>query len=132
MTDLQLFYYLVWSVPKDTKDTRTRNCEGCSRFWRVAHAIVIPGLKSSLWFPIPERQERAGKDSVPQFGMRRLGRRAAASGLQQANALLRLVLRLRSGRPFIPKGVHRFRSFEEAQQWSIQMQAGKTSLDHPR
>jgi len=68
---------------------------------------------------------------MSQFEMRRLGRRAAASGLQQANSLLRMVLRLRSGKPFIPKGVHRFRSYEEAQQWSIRKQAGKASPDHP-
>ena len=68
---------------------------------------------------------------MPQHGTKRLGRQASASGLQQANALLHLVLDLRSGRPFIPKGVHRFCSYEEAQQWSIQKQAGKTSPDRP-
>ena len=73
--------------------------------------------------------KEAMKTGVPR--MKRLGRQADTSGLQQANALLHLVLRLRSGRPFIPKGVHRFRSHEEAHQWSIQMQAGKTSPDHP-
>ncbi len=68
---------------------------------------------------------------MPQFGMKHLGRQAAASGLQHANALLHLVIKLRSGRPFIPKGVHRFCSYEEAHQWSIRMQAGRTSPDHP-
>jgi hypothetical protein len=70
-------------------------------------------------------------DSVSRFQMKRLGRKASASGLQEANALLHLVLQLRSGRSFIPKGVHRFQSHEEAQQWSIQKQAGKGSPGHP-
>jgi hypothetical protein len=61
--------------------------------------------------------------------MKTVGRNQAAQGLKQANALLHLVCRLRSYRPFIPKGVHRFRSFEEAQQWSIQCQAGVASPD---
>lgn len=64
-------------------------------------------------------------------GTKRVGRRAVAGGLRQANALLHLVLKLRSSRPFIPKGVHRFRSYEEAQQWSIRMQAGKASPGRP-
>lgn len=63
---------------------------------------------------------------------RTVGRRRVAQGLEQANSLLHLVVRLRNGKPFIPKGVHRFRSFEEAQQWSIQKQAGTTNPDLPR
>lgn len=69
------------------------------------------------------------KNGTPRT--KRLGRQRDAGGLEKANALLHLVLRLRSGRPFIPKGVHRFLRHEEANQWSIQMQAGKTSPDHP-
>jgi len=59
------------------------------------------------------------------FKTKAVGRRPATGGLRQVNDLLHLVIKLRSGRPFIPKGVHRFRSFEEAHQWSIQMQARK-------
>jgi hypothetical protein len=69
---------------------------------------------------------------MPPSGTKRVGRQATAGGLRQANALLHLVLKLRSGRPFIPEGVHRFRSHEEAQQWSILMQAGKASPGPPR
>jgi hypothetical protein len=76
------------------------------------------------------KNQEVRKATMPQSGMKQLGRQAAASGLQQANVLLHLVIKLRSGRPFIPKGVHRFCSYEEAQQWSIRMQAGKTSPDH--
>jgi hypothetical protein len=68
---------------------------------------------------------------VQHFKTKHLGRMATARGWQQANAFLHLVLRLRSGRPFIPKGVHRFRSFEEAHLWSIQMQARKVNPDRP-
>jgi hypothetical protein len=66
-----------------------------------------------------------------QFEMKWLGRKTVAGGLKEANAFLHLVLRLRSGRPFIPKGVYRFHNHEEAQQWSIQKQAGKTNPDRP-
>ena len=52
-----------------------------------------------------------------------VGRTRAATGLAAADNLLRLVVRLRGNRPFIPRGVHRFRSFEEAQQWSLTMMA---------
>jgi hypothetical protein len=69
---------------------------------------------------------------VQPFKMKVVGRRRPARGLRQVNNLLHLVIKLRSGRPFIPKGVHRFRSFEEAHQWSIQMQARKASPGRPR
>ncbi len=62
-----------------------------------------------------EGNQEVRKVTMPKFGMKQLGRQAAASGLPQANALLHLVIKLRSGRPFIPKGVHRFCSYEEAQ-----------------
>lgn len=68
---------------------------------------------------------------MPDFRTKRLGRQGTATGLLEADALLHLVLMLRSGRPFIPKGVYRFRNYEEAHQWSIQMQAGKASPDRP-
>ena len=41
--------------------------------------------------------------------------------LEQADSFLKLVLVLREGKPFIPKGVHRFRTFEESNQWSLTM-----------
>jgi hypothetical protein len=30
---------------------------------------------------------------------------------------------LRGQKPFIPRGVHRFRSFEESEEWSMRMMA---------
>lgn len=55
--------------------------------------------------------------------MKVLGRRRAPGrrDLAYAAPLLELAVRLRGHRPFIPKGVHVFRSFEEADQWSLRM-----------
>lgn len=62
-------------------------------------------------------------DSRSSSATKTVGRTRAATGLAAADNLLRLVVRLRGNRPFIPRGVHRFRSFEEAQQWSLTMMA---------
>ena len=37
------------------------------------------------------------------------------------DSLQRMANALRDGRPFIPKGVHRFASFEEANAWTLRM-----------
>jgi len=50
-------------------------------------------------------------------------RRRSHGGLAAAARLLDLVIDLRRGRPFIPKGIHRFRTFEESAAWSLQMMA---------
>jgi hypothetical protein len=50
-------------------------------------------------------------------------------GLHAAAPFLELVLRIRGNKPFIPKGIHRFHSFEESAQWSIQMMAGQPNPD---
>lgn len=60
-----------------------------------------------------------------------VGRRKPASGPAAAAGFLRLVGDLRAGQPFIPRGVHRFRSFEEAQEWSMKMMARRSSHDRP-
>jgi hypothetical protein len=60
------------------------------------------------------------------------GRRKPATGPEAAAGLLRLVIELRAGRPFLPRGVHRFKSFEEAQEWSLKMMARPSSRDRPR
>jgi hypothetical protein len=60
------------------------------------------------------------------------GRRKPATGPEATAGLLRLVIELRAGRPFIPRGVHRFRSFGEAQEWSLKMMARPSSRDRPR
>jgi hypothetical protein len=54
--------------------------------------------------------------------MKWVGRRAPARvNLEAAEGFLKLAVELRRGRPFIPKGVHRFKSFEEADAWTLKM-----------
>jgi hypothetical protein len=57
-----------------------------------------------------------------------VGRRTSARGdVEAARAFLALVVRLRGDKPFIPRGVHRFSSFEESQAWSIRMMARRSN-----
>jgi len=54
--------------------------------------------------------------------MKIIGRRQPPKGgLLAANGFLKLVLALRAGKPFIPRGVYRFRSHEEKDQWTLKM-----------
>lgn len=54
--------------------------------------------------------------------IRIVGRRSRPhGGLETADALLKLVIELRGDKPFIPRGVHRFKTFEEEDQWSLRM-----------
>jgi hypothetical protein len=53
-------------------------------------------------------------------------RRMSRGGLVATAPLLDLVIALRNGRPFIPRGVHRFRTFEESAAWSLRMMARPT------
>ena len=41
--------------------------------------------------------------------------------LETANGFLKLMRTLRGKRPFIPKGVWRFKTFEEADAWTLRM-----------
>ncbi len=53
-----------------------------------------------------------------------LGRRTAhETGLLASAKFLEMVIALRGDKPFIPRGVHRFSTFEESQAWSIRMMA---------
>lgn len=57
-----------------------------------------------------------------QGPMRIVGRRRPSSGgLEAANGFLHLVIALRGNRPFIPRGVHRFGSYEEKDAWTLRM-----------
>jgi hypothetical protein len=58
----------------------------------------------------------AEDEGVKVVGRRRLGR-----GLPAAAPLLRLVVDLRGSKPFLPRGIHRFRSFEESEEWTLRM-----------
>lgn len=50
-------------------------------------------------------------------------------GVAAAAPFLDLVIRLRGDKPFIPKGVYRFRSFEEGQDWSLAMMTRRRKQD---
>jgi len=50
-----------------------------------------------------------------------VGRRRWRGGIAATAGLLELALRLRGDKPFIPKGVHRFASFEDSDAWSLKM-----------
>ena len=70
--------------------------------------------------------------AVEPLKMKVVGHRKPATGPEAAAGLLRLVRDLRMGKPFIPRGVHRFKSFEEAQEWSLKMMARPSSRERPR
>lgn len=44
----------------------------------------------------------------------------------------RMVNELRKGRSFVPKGVFRFRSFEEADKWCLEMQTRRANRGDSR
>lgn len=45
--------------------------------------------------------------------------------LEVVGGFLKLVLKLREGKPFVPPGVYKFRTFEEMEAWRPQMILGK-------
>ena len=54
--------------------------------------------------------------------MKVVGRRLPCpGGLPAMDNLQRLVNTMREGKPFVPKGVYRFKTFEEAQEWMNRM-----------
>lgn len=53
--------------------------------------------------------------------MKILGKRKPATGWVAVDRLQKLAIQLRGSRSFIPRGVYRFHTFEEAQQWSLTM-----------
>ena len=59
-----------------------------------------------------------------------VGRRSGReSGLSSAARFLDMVIALRGDKPFIPRGVHRFSTFDESQAWSIRMMARRRNHD---
>jgi len=66
--------------------------------------------------------ERPLKDSPPEPSMKVVGRqRLAKADVVAIDGMQKLAHELRRGRPFIPKGVWRFKSFEEADAWTLKM-----------
>jgi len=54
--------------------------------------------------------------------MKVVGRRKAGrNGIESAAGFLELVVALRGKKPFVPKGVHRFKTFEDSQAWTLKM-----------
>jgi len=66
---------------------------------------------------------RPAQHSETELPTKVVGRRRWAEGLVASAPLLRLVLHLRGDKPFLPKGVHRFRTFEESEEWTLRMLA---------
>ena len=64
--------------------------------------------------------EHARPDAA-ELPMKVLGRRRWGRGIVASAPLLRLALELRGGKPFVPKGVYRFRTFEEGDEWLLTM-----------
>jgi hypothetical protein len=67
----------------------------------------------------PRRAETATSD----VSMKVLGRRRWRTGLLATAPLLQLNRDLRGDKPFLPRGVHRFRTFEESEEWILRMLA---------
>jgi hypothetical protein len=64
------------------------------------------------------------QEPVQEYRMKIVGRRRPClGGLDAMNNLQRLAIDLRAGKPFVPKGVHTFKSFDEAQEWMDRMLA---------
>jgi hypothetical protein len=90
--------------------------------WRVARGVY----RVMTFAKVEAEMSQDGRDAARS--MKVLGRRRPSrGGLVAAAPFLDLVIRLRSGRPFIPKGIHRFRSFEESAAWSMQMMTARSN-----
>lgn len=61
------------------------------------------------------------RDSAAELATKVVGRRTWRGGLTSAAPLLDLAVKLRGDKPFVPKGVHRFTSFEESEAWFLRM-----------
>jgi hypothetical protein len=72
------------------------------------------------------QSQPAPNDELP---MKVIGKRKSSSGLLAAAPLLELALRLHGNKPFIPKGVHRFATFEESDQWTLMMLTRRRKRD---
>lgn len=57
-------------------------------------------------------------------GQRKPGLRGKEA-LEAIDGFLKLVLKLREGKPFIPPGVYKFKTFEEMEAWRLRMTIGK-------
>ena len=51
------------------------------------------------------------------------------SGIEANDGFFRLVSSLRGNKPFVPRGVYRFKTFEESEAWMIKMMARTSNRD---
>jgi hypothetical protein len=72
--------------------------------------------------------ERIDTRAQVERPMKVVGRRRWGTGLAATAPLLRLNLRLRGDKPFLPRGVYRFRSFEESEEWILRMLTRRRKL----
>jgi hypothetical protein len=70
---------------------------------------------------IAARMSKSHDGDTLELPMKVVGRRRWGSGLAASAGLLELALRLRGDKPFLPRGVYRFRSFEESDEWILKM-----------
>jgi hypothetical protein len=64
--------------------------------------------------------------------MKVLGRRKPYSGgLEGLQSFFELCIRLRGDQPFIPRGVYRFKSHEDLDQWTLKMLT-RPRVAHPQ
>jgi hypothetical protein len=57
-----------------------------------------------------------------QPDMKVIGRqKKMRAGLEAMNGLLELAIELRGHKPFAPRGIYRFKSYEEADEWRMKM-----------
>ncbi len=50
----------------------------------------------------------------------------------EVQGFLELIIALRGSKPFIPKGIHRFTTFDESNKWSLKMMARRPSKNSER
>ena len=70
-------------------------------------------------------------DPRSELSTKVLGRRVWRGGLDATAPLLDLSVALRGDKPFVPKGVHRFTSFEESDAWLLRMMTRPSTRARP-
>jgi hypothetical protein len=48
-------------------------------------------------------------------------RRPYSGGLQGSQGFFEMIIALRRGQPFLPKGVYRFKTYDEEREWTLNM-----------
>jgi hypothetical protein len=66
--------------------------------------------------------QKSRQDNLkPEMKILSRKRSGIKKGLEAANGFLKLVLSLRGIKKFFPKGIYRFKTFQEADAWSLKM-----------